>query len=676
MLRQQKLVLNFLVVTAEILLKFLIWQQKLIREYFLFVELRRFLRFETQMWSTIFDDSTVSRKGSSNGGLSPREKAGIKLTDAVEQLRSRGAQRANNMRGQDAKILEMFKALDGSGRINMGKYLEALASSGLRQTDPRLSEMKRSVATIQSNSAREMHSWTTEGLCIDEDLFAGMVMDNMDLIKRALTGELVIPHFEEFCHHIDDIFEECSDEEAGKPASYIPQLARVDPALWGASICTIDGQRYSIGDVNIPFTIQSTSKPFGYAIACDTRGAGFVHSFIGQEPSGRSFNELCLDNNNKPHNPMINSGAIITSTLIKPELKLADRFDYAFRKYRQLTGGEYLGFNNAVFLSEREAADRNFALAYFMRENKCFDGDVDLSETLDFYFQMCSLEATCESASVMAATLANGGVCPITGETVLDPRAVRNTLCLMHSCGMYDYSGQFAFHCGVPAKSGVSGVILLVVPNVLGLALYSPRLDSCGNSVRGVKFCKSLIDRFSFHHFDYLSNPCGLNMKIDPRKTDVEQRADVMHHVLYAAAAGDISALRRYRMLEMDMGAGDYDGRTALHLSAAEGHVNVVEFLLNSCEVPVDPKDRWGDNPLHDAVRGDHREIVDLLLQFHRRQSAPLPSNLPVDSDELKLNNLNTQNGSLSNGKASGSNGSLQIIAENRRMSLCDTSEK
>lgn len=148
--------------------------------------------------------------------------------------------------------------------------------------------------------------------------------------------------------------------------------------------------------------------------------------------------------------------------------------------YRAISGGEYLSFNNAIFLSEREAADRNYAIGYYMKENKCFPEKVNLKDTMDFYFQLCSLEVNSNSVSVMAATLANGGICPITGHQVINPNSCRDVLSLMHSCGMYDYSGQYAFKVGLPAKSGVSGCTMVVIPNVMGLGLWSPPLDNYG----------------------------------------------------------------------------------------------------------------------------------------------------------------------------------------------------
>ncbi|XP_073769109.1 glutaminase kidney isoform, mitochondrial isoform X8 [Danio rerio] len=199
----------------------------------------------------------------------------------------------------------------------------------------------------------------------------------------------------------------------------------------------------------------------------------------------------------------------------------AEKFDYVMNFLKKMAGNEYVGFSNATFQSERESGDRNFAIGYYLKEKKCFPDGTDMTAVLDLYFQLCSIEVTCESASVMAATLANGGFCPITGERVLSPEAVRDTLSLMHSCGMYDFSGQFAFHVGLPAKSGVSGGILLVVPNVMGIMCWSPPLDKLGNSVRGIQFCTDLVSLFNFHNYDNLRH---FAKKLDPRREGGDQR--------------------------------------------------------------------------------------------------------------------------------------------------------
>lgn len=276
-----------------------------------------------------------------------------------------------------------------------------------------------------------------------------MVTPNIVLIARAFRHQFVIPDFQSFTKDIEEIYWKCKSNMDGKVASYIPQLARVNPDSWGISVCTIDGQRFSIGDTRVPFTLQSCSKPLSYAIALECLGQETVHEYVGQEPSGRNFNELVLDYDKKPHNPMINAGAILVSsllkTLVEPDMTLAEKFDFTQNWFQKMSGGEPIGFNNAVFLSEREAADRNYALGFYMREHKCFPERANLRECMDYYFQCCSMEVNCELMSVVASTMANGGVCPLTEEKVLKPENVRDVLSLMHSCGMYDYSGQFAF---------------------------------------------------------------------------------------------------------------------------------------------------------------------------------------------------------------------------------------
>ena len=195
-----------------------------------------------------------------------------------------------------------------------------------------------------------------------------------------------------------------------------------------------------MGDTDVPFTMQSTSKPFSYAMALSEYGENYVHKHVGREPSGRFFNEISLDNDKKPHNPMINAGAIMTVGILYPELTIGDRFDKICSAFKKAAGGKHLSFNNSVFLSERENADRNFALAYFMRENGVYPEEVakdKFKESLELYFMICSMEVTVESGAILASTLANGGVCPLTGERVFKADMVKHVLSLMLSCGMY-----------------------------------------------------------------------------------------------------------------------------------------------------------------------------------------------------------------------------------------------
>ncbi|KAG9339674.1 hypothetical protein JZ751_023320 [Albula glossodonta] len=280
-----------------------------------------------------------------------------------------------------------------------------------------------------------------------------------------------------------------------------------------------------------------------------------------------------------------------------------------------MAGGEYVGFSNATFQSEKETGDRNYAIGYYLKEKRCFPSGADMIAALDFYFQLCSIEVTCESGSVMAATLANGGICPITGERVLSAEAVRNTLSLMHSCGMYDFSGQFAFHVGLPAKSGVSGAVLLVVPNIMGMMCWSPPLDKVGNSVRGIHFCQDLVSLFNFHNYDNLRH---FTKKLDPRRQAGDDRNKSVINLMFAAYSGDVSALRRFALSQMNMEQKDYDSRTALHVAAAEGHIEAVKFLTEYCKVNPFIKDRWGNLALDDAMQFDQKAVAELLQEYQR----------------------------------------------------------
>ncbi|XP_075036111.1 glutaminase kidney isoform, mitochondrial isoform X2 [Mixophyes fleayi] len=457
---------------------------------------------------------------------------------------------------------------------------------------------------------------TSDGVMLDKDLFKKCVQSNIVLLTQAFRRKFVIPDFMSFTSHIDELFESAKKLSGGKVADYIPQLAKFSPDLWGVSICTVDGQRHSVGDTKVPFCLQSCVKPLKYAIAVNDLSTEYVHRYVGKEPSGLRFNKLFLNEDEKPHNPMVNAGAIVITSLIKQGSSNAEKFDYVMQFLNKMAGNEYVGFSNATFQSERESGDRNFAIGYYLKEKKCFPENTDMVGTLDFYFQLCSIEVTCESASVMAATLANGGFCPITGERVLSPEAVRNTLSLMHSCGMYDFSGQFAFHVGLPAKSGVSGGILLVVPNVMGMMFWSPPLDKLGNSVRGIQFCQDLVSLCNFHNYDNLRH---FAKKLDPRREGGDQRVKSVINLLFAAFTGDVSALRRFALSAMDMEQRDYDSRTALHVASAEGHVEVVRFLLEACKVNPFPKDRRARGVEKDKI-GVQQSLLFLQKVVNQKQ--------------------------------------------------------
>ncbi len=434
--------------------------------------------------------------------------------------------------------------------------------------------------------------------------------EGASLCRKILQRDLAIPDFRRFCSEIGDIYEKTRTNGEGQVADYIYQLARVAPEKYGVSICTVDGQQFNIGDANEYFSVQSASKPITYCMALEELGEDVVHRHIGREPSGQSFNELTLDSLGRPHNPMINAGAIMAASLIRPSAMAAERFELVMDTWKSLAGSDIPIFNNSIYLSEKNSSDRNFALAYFMRERNTFPAGTNILETLNFYFQCCAIDMTCESMAVVAGALAASGVNPLTGKRIFRPAVVKHCLSLMYSCGMYNYSGEFAFTVGLPAKSGVGGGLIIVIPNLMGIGIWSPPLDRQGNSVRGIAFCKELVERFNFHTYDTLL--LDKNGRDGPRGFKNMSKARGVMLLCWAAAQGDLSEVQKLVASGVNPNEGDYDKRTALHLAASEGELEVAKFLV-SRGVSIDARDRWGRTPLQEAQNSGHSAVEDFL---------------------------------------------------------------
>lgn len=288
---------------------------------------------------------------------------------------------------------------------------------------------------------------------------------------------------------------EFAPNSSGRLADYIPELTKADPAHFGICIATVDGYVHETGDSLVPFTIQSISKAFVFAMALETIGAEKVEATIGVEPSGDTFNSIRLNAANRPFNPMVNAGAIACSGLFC-EAEGNGAFERILHDLSRFAGRK-LDYDRAVFESERVTGDRNRAIAYLLRSHGVLKREVD--QALDVYFRQCAVQVTARDLSIMAATLANNGVNPVTGESVLSPYVVARTLSVMVSSGMYDYAGEWGYRIGIPAKSGVGGGIVAALPSQLGLGIYSPLLDSHGHSVRGVQTCEALSANFDLH---------------------------------------------------------------------------------------------------------------------------------------------------------------------------------
>ena len=491
----------------------------------------------------------------------------------------------------------------------LNELKQTIIDSGISLNDPRL-KINKLEQLINENP-------TTEA-----DLINIEIRQN-NLLRKIIQGNLIIPLWKDFTDEITKIYQIIKENNDGKVADYIPQLAKTDPNLFCISVCTIDGQVFQLGDTDACFSVQSCSKPITYGIAVESNNEKYVHTFVGHEPSGRNFNELCLNHENIPHNPLINSGAIMATSLIKPAEKQAERFEFVMDYWKRLIG-EKINFNNTIYLSEKDTADRNFCLAYMMQEKKAFSYGKsktqvrewysgNLVKNLELYFQNCSIECNTRQMSYLASTFANGGINVFTNDKVFGHGNVKNILSLMYSCGMYDYSGEWSYLIGIPAKSGVSGIIYGVVQNVCGIAVYSPKLDGFGNSIKGVQFFRRFGEIFNVHCFDSDVSICS---KKPLTKQNIYSRHFKSYLLLEASSRGDLNTLKQLIAQGVNINSVDYDNRSALHLACCTGNTEIVKYLLeNGANIGI--KDRWNNTPLDDVKRSPGiiggTEIISML---------------------------------------------------------------
>ena len=299
--------------------------------------------------------------------------------------------------------------------------------------------------------------------------------------------------------YLEQLHSELLEMTGGEVASYIPELTRADPAWLGIAIVTVDGHVYQVGDSRQNFTIQSISKAITYGLALEDRGLEHVVSKVGVEPSGEAFNSISLESETgRPLNPMINAGAIATTGMVAEKHGI-DPMTRILQTFSRFTGRP-LEIDEKVHRSESETGHRNRAIAHLLYGHGIVDRTPE--DVLDLYFRQCSILVTARDLAMMGACLANNGVNPVTGVVALQSRYVEKVLSVMSTCGMYDYSGGWIFNVGMPAKSGVGGGIMAVLPGQFGLGVFSPALDEKGNSVRGIEACKRLSNDFSLHLFN------------------------------------------------------------------------------------------------------------------------------------------------------------------------------
>lgn len=299
-----------------------------------------------------------------------------------------------------------------------------------------------------------------------------------------------------------NVIEDCRKYTSmGNVASYIPELSKANQNDLGICAIDVNGNEYCAGDFETKFTLQSISKVISLILAIMDNGEQRVFSFVGSEPTSDSFNSIAsleVKSLHKPYNPMINAGAILTSSLIKGN-STEEKINRMLEFTRLLTDNNNIHINKDTFLSEKETGDRNRALAYFMKSYNSMEGNVD--EILDLYFSHCSIEVNCRDIAKIGSVLANDGVLPWSGKRIISKEICRITKTIMVTCGLYDASGEFAMHIGIPAKSGVGGGILAAVPRKMGIGVYGPSLDAKGNSVAGIQVLQQLSEKLDLNIF-------------------------------------------------------------------------------------------------------------------------------------------------------------------------------
>ncbi|MGL5381585.1 glutaminase A [Clostridium sp.] len=287
----------------------------------------------------------------------------------------------------------------------------------------------------------------------------------------------------------------------GKLASYIPALLEANPSDLGVCVVDLKGKEFSAGECDKKFTIQSISKVVTLILALRDNGRNNVFKKVNVEPTGMGFNSIVnleATDAKKPYNPMVNAGAIVTTSLIGGETK-EEKFEKILDFIKVATNNNDITVNEEVYLSEKATGDTNRALAYFMRGNGMLQGDVE--DILDLYFKQCSIEVTARDLARFGAVLANDGVTPWSNERLMAREVCRIVKTVMVTCGMYDASGKFAVHVGIPAKSGVGGGVLATVPRRYGIGIFGPSLDEKGNSIAGLHVIKDLSDELDLSIF-------------------------------------------------------------------------------------------------------------------------------------------------------------------------------
>lgn len=515
------------------------------------------------------------------------------------------------------------------------------------------------------------------GITVRDLILPGAVRAG-NVLLRTLLGSLAMPNFRGFVEDMMGLYESVKRKvRDGTPCSKlaIEELSSADPEAFGVAVCTVDGQMLNIGDTDIEFPLMGAVRPLIYALACADNGVAEVERWVGVEPTAAAADTFSLmpagggghggggDEDHKkpapipddghfhpeperaphprPFNPFLDSGALATAALLgrahyPPEGRLfhdnGSRFSHMIDNFKKLAGGRRVGFNNSVFLAQKQKRLKTVAISFYAKGMGVYPAVADPTETAHMLFQAEAIATNAENLAVIAATLANIGVCPLTQERCLSPEVMKSLLSLMYNSGLCRYTGNWMFQVGIPSAAGVSGAHLVVIPGVAGMVIYSPRLNEFDVPTRAIKFCELLTSRYRVNVFDQLvyadmDVAIGAEQRGSSKAINMEQSL-MQYELCSASGAGDAAKVRALLEDGADANVADYDGRCALHIACSDGHLAVVQLLVEAgADVLV--RDRWGSTPFDDARRRGHSGIVSYLsdiLSMAGIAIPPLPS--------------------------------------------------
>ena len=418
--------------------------------------------------------------------------------------------------------------------------------------------------------------------------------------RRIVQNNLNITDLEDFENKTNNIYNIVKDSDLGGfVPTYNPQLLKANEDGFAVSIWTIDGQRFNFGDFESYVWMHQITSIVSYLIALEQNGKDKVSSYLGTEPSGKPYDSLELKDG-IPHNPLISSGILTSWSLIYQDESIDRKYELYSQVIQKLIGGVKVDFNNEMYLSEIKRSDRNYWLLYMLKEEGTLPDNSHVKQIMQLCAQTYAIELKVKDYAVLAASLANGGIWPVTEERVFsDPDAVKGVLSQMLSWGMNTFSGKWAFKWGLPAKTSISGVTVLVIPNHLGIAVWSPKLDKYYNSMKAQDFLSRFVKEFSYDTIDHIYG-AGITNKLIMKSMFNFHNTQDSFHLLYFAKFNKLRDIRKSIAKGYNVNYKDYDARTALHLACNYGNLEIVKYLVDHNAL-INVKDRFG-NTLFDVV--------------------------------------------------------------------------